>query len=335
MLNNYLVNNMKEEFIITLKDNSDVFLSEIDHEYAGNLYFVEFKYIFDEKQTQLDLDDFIHGIKVLNAIVEINKTIDNCCLNIHNNSDPNNNWNLNECYIKLADELYSKLNESNAHIQDVRNESFKKRYLMSLTLAKQLKNNNNNGHNLILDDETDDNKHSASLSDSGHADSEFYYCNLLTHGEIQECISQTNADYEQECLAVVLINDSLTKDNVLHTLYLLKNSLPKDDKYLVMDQNAFIYHNELKKMKCMNEVLSIDDIRFGIKNCNNLLENALNMTKTMILINQIDESKKNEIINLLKDKSLGMKLLNQTECADLYYQTFKDLKRICKSIYKF
>jgi hypothetical protein len=51
----------------------------------------------------------------------------------------------------------------------------------------------------------------------------------------------------------------------------------------------------------------------------------------MILINQIDESKKNEIISLIKDKSLGIKIINESECYDLYYQTFKDLKRICKS----
>jgi hypothetical protein len=50
----------------------------------------------------------------------------------------------------------------------------------------------------------------------------------------------------------------------------------------------------------------------------------------MIFINQIDETKKSEIINLIKDKSLGIKLLNNIECVDLYYQTFKDLKKICK-----
>ena len=61
-LNNCLVNNSKEEFINTLKENKGIFLSEIDNEYAGGLYFVEFKYIFDEKQTHLDIDDFIHEL---------------------------------------------------------------------------------------------------------------------------------------------------------------------------------------------------------------------------------------------------------------------------------
>lgn len=49
----------------------------------------------------------------------------------------------------------------------------------------------------------------------------------------------------------------------------------------------------------------------------------------MILVNQIEESKRNEIISLLKDKSLGIKLQSDKECLDLYYQTFKNLKRIC------
>ena len=50
----------------------------------------------------------------------------------------------------------------------------------------------------------------------------------------------------------------------------------------------------------------------------------------MILVNQIDETKRNEILSLLKDKSLGIKLSSEPECLELYYQTFKDLKRICK-----
>lgn len=51
----------------------------------------------------------------------------------------------------------------------------------------------------------------------------------------------------------------------------------------------------------------------------------------MILLNQIDESKKNEIINLVRDKSLGIRVVTDQECQGLYYQTFRDLKRICKS----
>lgn len=51
----------------------------------------------------------------------------------------------------------------------------------------------------------------------------------------------------------------------------------------------------------------------------------------MILLNQIDESRRNEIIGLIKDKSLGFKIYPCTESHDLYYQTFRDLKKICKS----
>ena len=61
-----------------------------------------------------------------------------------------------------------------------------------------------------------------------------------------------------------------------------------------------------------------------------MLENALNMTKTMLLLNQMDESKKEEILNLLRNKSLGMSIKPDAKCLDMYYQTFRDLKRICQ-----
>jgi hypothetical protein len=51
----------------------------------------------------------------------------------------------------------------------------------------------------------------------------------------------------------------------------------------------------------------------------------------MILLNQIDEINKNEILCLLKDKSLDFKLFSNVDCYELYYQTFKDLKKICSS----
>lgn len=327
ILNNALINNQKDEFIGILKQNTDTFLSNIDYEYAGSLYFVEFKYIHEEKQTALDLDDFVHGIKVLNLIVEINKNIDEAFLVSQANSAMDNFVVLNEeSFGERANELFAKLSNKNAHLQDVGEEKLKKRYLVSLMLAKQLKNSTNN--NCIT--ETTKN---VSLSDSGHGtEVDMPFCGLLTHGEIQEAISQTNTDYEQECLAVVLINDSLSKDNVAHTLYLLKNSMPKDGKLVLIDQNAFMYHNELRKMKNMahSKVLTIDDIRKGVKSSNIILENALNMTKTMILVNQISDTKRIEILNLIRDRSIGLKLNNDDECQELYYQTFKDLKRICK-----
>ena len=65
-------------------------------------------------------------------------------------------------------------------------------------------------------------------------------------------------------------------DNAAYTLKLLKNSLPKDETISVIDQNSHLYHAELKKIKSIKENLSYDDIKFAIKNCNILLENALN-----------------------------------------------------------
>lgn len=76
--------------------------------------------------------------------------------------------------------------------------------------------------------------------------------------------------------------------------------------------------------------MKIADLELIINSCNTVLENALNMTKTMLLLNQIDESKKEEVLNLLKNKSLGINLRLEPECMDLYYQTFRDLKRICQ-----
>ena len=320
VLNNTLNNNQKEEFILALKKNSDILLSQIDSEYAGSLYFVEFKTISEEKQTFLDIDDFIHGIKVLNAIVDINKAIDSCCFNMQNNFE-NYNKN-NECYVNDSTELFGKLNAKSGYLQETDNEAFKFRYLNALIACKQLKNNNN-----LSMSET---KNNVSLSDSGHSEGETVTSNLLTHYEIQECVGQVNYNYGQECLSLVLINEALLGENIPHTLIAIK-SLPKDEKIGIIDQNAYLYHTELKKMLETKEKLDYDDIKAGIKECNILLESALNMTKTMILINQIDVNKKNEIINLIRDRSLGIKILGDQECVDSYYQTFKDLKRICKA----
>jgi len=84
-LNSSLIHNQREEFSLILKQTSEILQNFMDTDYAGSFYSIEFKYIYDEKQTNLDIDDFIHGIKVLNAIVEINKTVDAAFnrLNIH------------------------------------------------------------------------------------------------------------------------------------------------------------------------------------------------------------------------------------------------------------
>ena len=84
-LNSSLINNQREEFSLILKQTSEILQNFMDTDYAGSFYSIEFKYIYDEKQTNLDIDDFIHGIKVLNTIFERNKTVDAAFnrLNIH------------------------------------------------------------------------------------------------------------------------------------------------------------------------------------------------------------------------------------------------------------
>lgn len=97
-----------------------------------------------------------------------------------------------------------------------------------------------------------------------------------------------------------MINDSIVKDNYTHTLNLIKNSLPRDEKLIVIDQNAYIYHNELKSLKIVKnfeslllvcyafklfdlnfyfkekDVITIEDIKDKIRKSNLILENALN-----------------------------------------------------------
>ena len=51
----------------------------------------------------------------------------------------------------------------------------------------------------------------------------------------------------------------------------------------------------------------------------------------MLILNQIDEHKRNDILNLICDKSVGIKLNSDSSCLDMYYQTFKDLRRICQT----
>jgi len=269
-LNICLINNQRDEFCSILKQNSGVFQlqTDLDCDYAGSLYFIEFKFIYDEKQTNLDFDDFIHGIKVLNAIVEINKTIEMCCNRLNINIE---NYFHKETDLQETDasKLMTKLKATNAHLNDLSNDYLKKRYLKAIIQMKLFKNNNSSSN--LSETKTT----SSSLSDSGHDESEMFQCSLLTHGEIQDCIAQTNADFEHECLAVVLINDSLVKDNPVHTMYLIKNSMPRDDNLNINELNAFIYHIEMKKIKNLKNNLNIDDIKLTIRNCNTILDNAL------------------------------------------------------------
>lgn len=247
-LNQCILTNRCDEFLELIKTNPDTFLAEIDASYAGSLYFLEFKYIRDEKQTPLDLEDFQHGIKVLNSVVDINRMLDSLSdvATTTSMSDPMGSMTSQQLFDPdELDVLMLKLAQPNAHLQDVRakNEILQQRYAQSLLGLRRLKNNNNtlepdvivhsngknghNGHNGHNNSSSNGNGHdkkttNASLSDDSEDSSDMSNCssgigvnggssgvsssssgpacNLLTHGEIQDCITHTNADFEQECL---------------------------------------------------------------------------------------------------------------------------------------
>ena len=100
-----------------------------------------------------------------------------------------------------------------------------------------------------------DSKNNISLSDSGHAESEILQCNLLTHGEIQECILQSNSEYKIECHAIELINGDLNSDNFNKLVEIVKNTLPNGDMLNIIESNYFLYNQEIKKSK---NVIKID-----------------------------------------------------------------------------
>lgn len=257
LLNNSLAANQKDEFIKLLQKNYQLFQidqqpdeTSLDFFYAGSLYYAEFKVILEEKQSQLELEDFVHGLKVLCQIVQVNKFLDYIML-----IEPSESF---------VNELYSKLSSSSALIQNVKNNPIlKKKYFESFIFLKQYKNNNNT---VGTTESLGDKDKYTSLSDSGHSEISYstensansdVFTSLLTHGDIQDLVVQTNADFEQECLAVVLINESIEKDNYAHTLYLLKNSFPhRDDKTIIIDQNAYLYHFQMKILKNVSFFLS-------------------------------------------------------------------------------
>ncbi len=135
ILNSCLINNKRDEFILTLSNHIDSFQSEdIDADYAGSLYFVEFKYIYDEKENPLGIDDYKHGIKVLNVVVDINKAIDIAASNIEKNKS--------ECLEYDSGWIMSKIRHPNAHLQELIIENLRLKYLYSFVAAKQFKNSN-------------------------------------------------------------------------------------------------------------------------------------------------------------------------------------------------
>ena len=116
ILNSCLINNKRDEFILTLSNHIDSFQSEdIDADYAGSLYFVEFKYIYDEKENY-----------------ERNTTYE--ITNIEKNKS--------ECLEYDSDWIMSKIRHPNAHLQELIIENLRLKYLYSFVAAKQFKNSN-------------------------------------------------------------------------------------------------------------------------------------------------------------------------------------------------
>ena len=51
----------------------------------------------------------------------------------------------------------------------------------------------------------------------------------------------------------------------------------------------------------------------------------------MLLINELsDECQPCELLRLVGDQSLGISMRREAECQRMYYQTYRDLKRICQ-----
>ena len=147
-----------------MKNGDEKYLPMIDYEYASSLYYFEFKSIYDDKETGLDLEDFIHGIKVLNAIASINKEIDEkFSMNDHKNSA-----------------LIASLTNPNAHLQDFNPTliNLYKNLFFKLKSEKLLNNDENNNDQSMLQ-----------------------LNSLLTHSEIQECIYDANDFHEREHLS--------------------------------------------------------------------------------------------------------------------------------------
>ena len=325
--------------------NRDVFAVELDYDYALALIFIEFKSRHDEDNSSniiraLSLDEFVRGTHLLLLVIEINKTLDTAAT-LSTYSD----FSANPLFIKESENLHRQLAQLADHFRadnKLRSEGFfKRRYLSSLIQFRQQKINSsaNNSYSINALENLSESKN-GSLSDSGHSETSFTVaCHLLTQAEIQDCVTQTNADYEQECLTASLINDSLCKEtNIPHILYLLKSAAiwrggdeNNNKSTNVIEQNGYLYLNELKQLIEIKGVLNMNEIRAVVRSCNGILENALIMSKTMLMINQIDESEQKEILSLLRSQSLGIVLNKDQPCEQFYYETIRELKRSSRS----
>jgi len=309
-LNACLINNRRDEFAILLSQHATILqIDEIDADYAGSLYFVEFKFIYDEKDAPLDIDDLVHGVRVLNSVVDINKVLDT--------ASPDS--------IVDSFGLLTHLGHKNAHLSHLVDPELKLNYLRSLIASKNYKNNSTCSSSTSLGS---DSRNNLSLSDSGHADSEILQCALLTHSDIQECLVTVNQDHKREIEIIELLNGkALTcQESFNQVVGLFRGARP--DKLNIIELNISLYQAELRKVK-VSKNLSPEDLNLVVGKANTVLENALNMTKTMLLLNQVDVNRHDQVLRLLSDKSLGLNMDSNIP-SDVYYKTLTDLRRICQ-----
>jgi hypothetical protein len=209
LLNNYLVGNLKDEFLDLLRYST--FTPKIDFEYASNLYFIEFKNLYEDKGISLDLDDYIHGIKVLNAIVDINRAIDQSIQKTH---------------------LISYLLNPNAHLNSM-NMNLIDYYVYYFNKQK-------------LEKSMPPGSSSSSISSTNSFVNDEILSRLLTHSEIQDCITMANDQYEQETIAINDLRAFIEKDDMSSAFYTIKNINLMGDTNII-DDNFFLYFHEIKE----------------------------------------------------------------------------------------
>ncbi len=304
-LNSCLINSRRDEFVLLLGQHARTLqIDDIDADYAGGLFFAEFKLIFDEKDTHLDIDDYVHGVRVLNAVVAINKAVD----------------------AGDAPSLLAQLAQPHAHLAQLVEPGLQQAYLRSLAATKNFKNGSTTSSTNSI---VSDSKNNLSLSDSGHADSEILQSHLLTHADIQECVVAANLDHRNECALNELLNGAALSSGEAFARLAGLVKASGAEKLHIVELNVPLYQTELRRMKAARQ-LGVEDLRAAVAKANTLLENALNMTKTLLLLNQVDVARKDQVLRLLLDRSLALGLEESSECLDVCYRTFVDLRRLCQ-----
>jgi hypothetical protein len=204
------VQNLRDDFVDLLRYSTQT--PKIDFEYASNLYFIEFKNLYEDKGNSLDLEDYIHGIKVLNAIVDINRAIDQ---NVHKNH-----------LISHLLNPSAHLTGINMNLVDYYTYYFNKLKLEKSAASRSSLSSSSSSTNSLANDDT--------------------LNRLLTHSEIQDCISTANEHYEQEIEAIQSLKEFIEKDDINSAFYTIKNLNLMNDANLI-DDNFFLYFHEIKE----------------------------------------------------------------------------------------